>query len=310
MREFIKKVSTRRRELRKLLGDIPSADRRIRVVSRKPVRQDGYLVERLTLDLNGIEDVPALLIKRADGPGRKPGILYCHSHGGFYDLGKRELLEGVVYEQKPPYGYVLADRGYAVLCIDNWAFGKRRTMTESATFKLMLWQGRTMWGMMVYDNLRALDYMRSRQDIDGNRIAALGMSMGSTMSWWVAALDPKVSACVDICCLTDFQALIDEKGLDGHGIFYYVPSLLKYFSTAEINALISPRPHLSLAGVKDKLTPVKGLDRIDRELKKIYKAAGKPENWQLVRYPGAHRETPDMRRRVLAFLDLHLRTRM
>ena len=52
---------------------------------------------------------------------------------------------------------------------------------------------------MVYDSLKAVDYLLTRPDVDGNRIATLGMSMGSTMAWWVTALEPRVKVCVDIC---------------------------------------------------------------------------------------------------------------
>ena len=48
--------------------------------------------------------------------------------------------------------------------------------------------------------------------------------------------------------MTDYAALIVAGGLDGHGIYYFVPSLVKHFSTARINVLIAPRPHLRLAG--------------------------------------------------------------
>ena len=142
--------------------------------------------------------------------------------------------------------------------------------------------------------------------MDGARIGTLGLSMGSTMAWWVAALDTRVKVCVDICCLTDFQALIETQGLKEHGIYYYVPSLLKHFTTAQINALIAPRAHLSLAGNLDALTPTAGLDRIDRELKKVYAAAGKPEHWKLVRYDGGHQETPEMRKEIVDFLKQRL----
>jgi hypothetical protein len=81
-----------------------------------------------------------------------------------------------------------------------------------------------------------------------------------------------------------------------------VPSLLKHFTTARINALIAPRAHLSLAGNLDTLTPPAGLDRIDRELKQVYAAAGKPENWKLLRYDVGHEETPEMRREIIEFL--------
>jgi hypothetical protein len=133
-------------------------------------------------------------------------------------------------------------------------------------------------------------------------VATVGLSMGSTMAWWVAALDERVKVCVDLCCLTDFQALIEAGNLKGHGIYYYVPSLLKHFSTAQINALIAPRAHLALAGVQDPLTPVPGLDRIDTELKRVYAEAGHPERFELLRYPGGHQETPEMRNAIKEFL--------
>ena len=76
-----------------------------------------------------------------------------------------------------------------------------------------------MWGMMVYDSLRALDYLRQRPELDPGRVGTLGLSMGSTMAWWVAALDPRVKVCVDLCCLTDFAALIATRALEAHGLY-------------------------------------------------------------------------------------------
>ena len=127
--------------------------------------------------------------------------------------------------------------------------------------------------------------------------------MGSTMAWWTAALDTRIKVCIDLCCLTDFDALIDTRGLDGHGIYYYVPSLLKHFSTGDINALIAPRPHLALAGNHDPLTPPAGLDRIDRELQAVYADAGASDAWTLLRYETGHFETADMRARIMAYLE-------
>jgi hypothetical protein len=85
-------------------------------------------------------------------------------------------------------------------------------------------------------------------------------------------------------------------------VYYYVPGLLKKFTTAQINALIAPRAHLGLAGLQDRLTPVEGLDIIDRELTKVYAAQGQPERWKLLRYDVAHQETPEGRQEALAFL--------
>ena len=292
----------RREELYSLLGDLPARHRPISARCVSVEKGEQYILEKLVLDLNGIEDVPAYLVKPMNAQGRLPTVLYNHSHGGNYHVGKDELLMGAEYMQSPPYGEALAAAGYAALCIDAWAFGERRTRAESECFKEMLWQGRVMWGMMVYDSLQALDYLVSRPDVDASRIATLGMSMGSTMAWWVAALDTRVKVCVDICCLTDFQALIEARGLDAHGIYYYVPRLLKQFTTAQINALIAPRPHLALAGNLDALTPAAGLDRVDAELRAVYESQGAPDAWQLKRYDVAHQETAEMRAETLRCL--------
>jgi dienelactone hydrolase len=295
--------ASRRRALVDLLGDLPD---RSRPVGARPIAEearDGYRLEKLLLDLNGVEPVPAYFVRPRAAAGRLPVVLFNHSHGGNYVLGKDELLAGREYLQAPPYAEALTERGYAALAIDHWLFGERRGRTESELFKEMLWRGRVLWGMMVYDSLRAIDYLATRADVDLGRLATLGLSMGSTMAWWVAALDERVTVCVDLCCLTDFQALVEARGLDGHGLYYYVPGLLKQFDTAGINALIAPRPHLSLAGVHDRLTPPAGLDRIDAALRRVYAEHGAPEAWRLERYGVGHVETAAMRAEVLAFLD-------
>ena len=291
----------RRKQLYGLLGDLPERGRPIsaRVIDEE--RRAGYVLEKLLLDLNGLEDVPAYLTRPLGARGRIPFVLYNHAHGGDYVLGKDELLLGREVLYAPPYVEVLSDMGYGALCIDTWAFGERRGLTEQSIFKRMLWSGQVMWGMMVYDSIRAVDYLVSRDDVDTERIGTLGISMGSTMAWWTAALDARVKVCVDLCCLTDFHSLVD-RGLDHHGVYYFVPSLLKHFTTGQINALIAPRPHLGLAGNFDKLTPPEGLDRIDAEVRAAYAAAGAPEAWRLSRSDIGHFETAAMRTEVVDFL--------
>ncbi|MGI6571656.1 MAG: hypothetical protein ACOX27_11645 [Caldicoprobacterales bacterium] len=145
--------------------------------------------------------------------------------------------------------------------------------------------------------------MLPADDVDTDRIGTLGMSMGSTKAWWLAALDERVKVCVDICCMTDFHSLIEARGLDGHGIYYYVPDLLNHFTTAQINELICPRPHLSLNGIYDRLTPLKGLDIVDDALKKAYADAGAEERYKLLKYPVGHLETAEMRAEVIKFMN-------
>ncbi len=300
-------VGRDRRRLYALLGDLPPRETSISARVLRQEESELFVLERLQLELNGVEPVPAIFVRPTKGLARLPGILYNHAHGNDYELGKEELLDGRDTLQAPSYAVDLARRGYAVLAIDAWNFGERRGRTESELFKEMLWKGKVLWGHMVYDSLRALDYLESRPEVDGKRLGTLGMSMGSTMAWWVAALDERIRTVVDLCCLTDFHALLESRGLDGHGVYYYVPGLLKDFTTARIQGMISPRAHLSLAGNFDPLTPPDGLDRIDRQMKERYRADGAAQSWKLVRYDVGHLETQAMRLEALEFLGKHLK---
>ncbi len=299
-------AAKRRDELYGMLGDLPPRRRKIAARTVSTEERPAYILEKLELDLNGIEPVPAYFIRPKNLAGRAPCILYNHAHGGDYKLGKDEFLNGRSVLQTPPYAELIASIGWVGLCMDTWVFGERATRPEMDVFKEMLWKGQVLWGMMVYDSIRGIDYLRTRPEVEPERIGTLGLSMGSTMAWWLAALDERIRVCVDICCLTDYQALMEINNLKGHGIYYYVPSLLKHFTAAQINALIAPRAHLSLAGNLDLLTPPKGLDRIDAELRQAYRWLGRPERWKLLRYDVGHEETPDMRREIVDFLKRNL----
>ncbi|WP_114752492.1 dienelactone hydrolase family protein [Pleomorphovibrio marinus] len=291
-----------RKQLYELLGRLPDRNRPISVKVVSTEEKEGVILQKLLLDINGLEMVPAYLSKPKDVTGRLPVVLFNHSHFGQYEVGKNEFILGRKEMQSPPYAIALAKEGYAGLCIDSWGFGERSGRPEVDLFKEMLWQGQVMFGMMVYDNLRALDYLLGREDIDPDRVATMGMSMGSTMAWWLGALDERIKVVVDLNCLTDFHTLVEKGDLRLHGIYYYVPDLLNHFTTSSINALIAPRPHLGLAGKFDPLTPLEGLEIIDKELKAVYAAEGAPEAWKLKIYDVGHEETEEMREDILQFL--------
>jgi len=272
-------------------------------------KHDGYTLERWVLDLNGLEPVPALLLipDRLQRPA--PGLLFIHWHAGQYDLGKEQLLVGTSVQL--PYAPICAEKGLVTLAIDSWCFGERKHepnghQGEEDAFKEMLWKGRVLYGMMMFDEFQALSWLAARPEVDPHRLGAFGMSMGATKAWWLAALDPRVQTTIDVCCLTDYDSLIAAHGLNEHGIYYYVPSLLKHFTSSEINALIVPRNHLSVNGRKDKLTPPAGVDKIREELTPLYRKYGREEDLHIELFDCAHEELPAMRAEILAWMDRYL----
>ncbi len=307
--QFFARQAHRRQELWSLLGDLPPHDRPIGAKLLSTERGEGYQLEHLELDLNGLEPVPAILLLPDKRQPRAPGLIYIHAHGGTYTLGKEELLKG--REVLPAYAPVCAEKGIVTLAIDSWCFSERKHVEngnqgEMDAFKEMLWRGRVLWGMMMFDEVQAVSYLASRAEVDPKRIGAMGLSMGSTKAWWLAALDPRVRLCIDLCCLTDYEELIKSHHLKGHGIYYYVPRLLQHFQAHQINELIVPRPHLSLNGRQDLLTPPAGVQRVRDHLLPLYRLYGREADCRVELFDCGHREIPEMRELVISWLDKHL----
>lgn len=265
-------------------------------------QHDGYVLERLDLLIDG-HHVRGLLT-RPDTPGKHPAILYGHSHGGEYTIGASELLEGRDY-LLDPLGPVFARAGYVTLCIDMPVFGERATVSESSAAKALLWYDRALICEMLGDHQAALSYLISRDDVDHARVGAFGISMGCTLSYWLAAVDERIAAVAHLCCFADMRTMIQLGAHDQHGIYLVVPGLLDEADAGAIGALIAPRPQLVCIGDADKLTPPQAVDMAWHEMSQAY--AGH-DTLYLVREPGVgHEETQTMRQATLAFFGQYLK---
>jgi hypothetical protein len=121
-------------------------------------------------------------------------------------------------------------------------------------------------------------------------------------------LDDRVKVAVCVACLTRYQNLIARGSVNAHGIYYYVPSLLKEGVDAEsIVGLIAPRPLLTLTGDRDEGSPADGVRIINAFQEHLYRCYGRPDNFRSVLYPNVgHAYTPDMWRETLRWLAKHL----
>jgi dienelactone hydrolase len=300
-------TAQRRDALWRLLGPRPGLAEPARGVLISTQATESACVERWTLTLNGEEPVPAILMRPLNALPRGL-VLYCHAHGNRFERGKDELLLGRPAIQNPPYGETLAKLGFAAIAVDHWCFGERNfggAKSERAMVKRLLWEGKTLWGYRVHDALASLAWARTQPELADLPVTAIGLSMGSTMAIWAAALDSSIAACIDLCCLAEYDSLIESGGFDQHGEYFFVPGLRSAFTAAEISALIAPRPHLSLCGRDDPLTPPAGLQSVNRALSTAYTQLGEPEGWQQQVFDCGHEETAAMRVGVVRFLQNH-----
>ncbi len=231
-------------------------------------------------------------------------VLYCHAHGNRHDIGRRELLEGRP-ALEAPYGPALAASGHTVLSIDMPGHNDRAAEgSEDHLSKAGLWLGEPLFGRMLADLSAALDYLAARDDVDAGRIATLGLSMGATHAYWLAALDRRVAGVAHLCAFANIKPLIRSGAHDLHGHYMTVPGLLHHFDMADIASLVSPRPQLVAYGATDPLTPPSAIEPALETLREAYRRANASDNLTVIQSPKTgHVETPDMRSAVMRFLD-------
>lgn len=295
-------AEAKRAALERRLGNSWRARSAPRVLQRRVSLVDGFQREDLLLDLGGGEGIPAILTRPLSIAGPIPSVLYCHAHGNRYETGCIELTEGRPALQQPAYAAPLAALCMAALSLDMPCFGGRRRETESARAKRLLWRGGTLFGEMLSDLAGGLDFLAMRDDIDAQRVGALGLSMGATLAFWLAALDGRVRALAQLCVLADLDSLIEADAHDLHGHYMTVPGLLPGFPAGEIAGLAAPRPQFVGLGALDPLTPEPARSLSLEQLRLAYEKEGGGEQLTVhLEHGSGHAETVGMRRAVLEF---------
>jgi dienelactone hydrolase len=305
-----------REDIVRLLGRLPDrpAVPRVEVTSRED--RGDYDLERFAFGNGAGDRVTGCLLLPKARERKMPAVLYCHWHAGEYDLGKEELFQ-TGHMPEPP-GPALVRRGFVVMAIDAGGFGERNgrgpggpsergTRGEETACKFHLWAGRSFWGMVIHDDLMALDYLASRPEVDPARIGATGMSMGSTRTWWLMALDERIRAGVGVACLTRYRDLARRGALREHHMGYFVPGMLAHMDTEAVVALVAPRALLLQNGDLDPGSPAEGIDKVARAVLPIYGLYGHPENFRSIVHPGqGHVYTEAMWRTTQDWLARHL----
>jgi cephalosporin-C deacetylase-like acetyl esterase len=287
-----------------LLGDMPPLFTPQPVITRRVLR-DGYIVETLEFDNGAGAMVYGCLLLPENIFTPAPAVLYNHVHGNKYELGKDELWRDSAMGTTP--GPALVRAGFAVLAIDAYGFNQRQIQgpagdrergaaTEHGLYKRFIWEGKTLWGMMLRDDLLALNYLVSRPEIDPQRVGATGMSLGGSRTTWLGALDQRLKVIIPVAQMTRYAEFAASGNYNLHGIYYHVPGFLKSGLDMEIlTALAAPRTQMILIGDEDPLSPIEGVRKVIDFTRHVYKLYGADERFLPKIYPGlGHQYTAEM----------------
>jgi len=251
-------------------------------------QRDGYRMEKLIFESRPKWYVTANVYvpDRADFP--TAAVLCPHGHWG---LGRYEAPV-----QARSVG--LAKRGYVVLSLDKVGYNERKPMGHRhAQFLPMA--GFSLQGLQVWDNMRAIDYLCSRDEVDPERIGCTGASGGGNQTMYVSALDERIKAAVPVCSVE----VIERYMIKPFCTCETIPGIMRYADLTDICALIAPRALLLVHGMLDEGFPVRASRRAYRAIHRIFSLYGCPGKLDFFESFAEHDYNREMREAMYAWFD-------
>ena len=222
-----------------------------------------------------------------------PAILYVCGHG-------RVKENGVSYGNKTYYqhhGAWFAQNGYVCLTIDTIQLGEIEGIHHGTYHEGMWWwnsRGYTSAGAEAWNCIRALDYLQSRPEVDGEKLGVTGRSGGGAYSWWIAALDERIKAAVPVAGTTDLRNHVIDGCVEGHCDCMFMVNTYRW-DYAKVAALVAPRPLLIANTDKDRIFPLDGVVRLHEKVARIYDLHKASDKLGLLITEGPHKDTQQLR---------------
>jgi dienelactone hydrolase len=156
----------------------------------------------------------------------------------------------------------------------------------------------------VWDGIRAIDYLLTREEVDPERIGVTGLSGGGTQTTYISIFDERVKAVAPSCYITGFRRLLESIGpQDAEQNFYH--AVARGLTHADFLEVRAPRPTLIVATTRDFFS-IQGARETHAEAKKAYAALGHEDHLLLSEDDYEHGFTAKNRRATYAFFQRFL----
>jgi cephalosporin-C deacetylase-like acetyl esterase len=201
----------------------------------------------------------------------------------------------------------LARMGFVVLVYDAIGQGERMfsgNIHHAAGYALLP-LGETIAGWMVWDSMRAIDYLLTLPDVDSERIGVTGNSGGGLNTLFTSALDARVRTAVVVGYTFEFNNWLKYAG--AHCTCTHLPGIFRAMEWFEIAGLIAPRPLMMLQGENDGIFPISGARRAGHNTEALYVLAGEPGRAVFGEVPGQpHAYSRPYRERMYGWMAKYL----
>jgi dienelactone hydrolase len=293
-----------------ILGGLPTERTPLSPQVTGRIPRDGYRIEKVIFESLPGFHVTASLYLPDEPTGRKPAVLLACGHAptgkaypAYQEIAGRLARRGYVVLVWDPVGQgersqfwdpVRARSRYNLVCGEHAVLGNLATLAGASLVRWMVWDG-----------MRAVDYLLTRPEVDASHIAVTGTSGGGFQSTWLGALDERIGLLAPSCFVTSLPMRManrifedpdsdpeqDPAGLVAEGVDH--PGLL---------LLAYPRPVHVSAAVKD-FFPIEGTRRTVRELRALYAAFGHGDRVALAEGYHGHQYSAENQSKAFAFLD-------
>ena len=266
------------------------------------------------------DHVPGYLIKAAGSQGRRPVVIALHGTGG-----SKSALTALCRK--------FAERGFIAVAIDGRYHGERKSGKGQRDYDdaiVRAWRGsgeHPFFYDTVWDVMRLVDYLQTRDDVDAQRIGLIGISKGGVETYLAAAADPRIAVAVPCLGVQSFHWALAHDDWQGRigtiqnafdviardaGVsktdsafvkqFYdrVVPGIDAEFDGPQMLPMIAPRPLLVINSDADDHTPLPGVDECVAAAKKAYAAAGADDHFAvIIQKNTGHKILPDSERAAI-----------
>jgi hypothetical protein len=293
--------------LQEVMGPLPGKERRVAVDVRvtETHRERGYVRQKISFASEPGDRVPAWLLipEGGDAKGGRPAVLCLHQTIG---IGKDEPA-GLGTNPDLDYARELAERGYVAIVPDYPNFGEYHRDVYAMGYASASMKA-------IWNNIRAVDVLTERRDVDPQRIGVIGHSLGGHNAIFSALFEPRIKAIVSSCGFNAFPYYSrgDIAGWSHNG---YMPRLRsRYqldlhkvpFDFPELIGALAPRAFFTNSPLHDSNFEVEGVRVCLAAARPVYSLLGTPDHLQGVFPDAGHAFPLASRQAAFAFLDRSL----
>lgn len=292
-----------RKTLQEAVGRFPErTSLNAQVVKR--LEHDGCRVENILYESQpGLYVTAALFMPAATKPGQKlPAIVYCSGHSQTGYRAYQHVIQNLV------------KKGFIVFAFDPIGQGERLQYFNATTLKSdfqwpayehsyvgaqVFLSGRNLANYMIWDGIRAVDYLYTRPEVDTSRLGITGRSGGGTQSAYIAAFDTRLKAVAPENYITNFTRLFQSIG--PQDAEQDLPQgIRRGLDMADLLLVRAPRPALMITTTQD-MFPIQGAVETAAEVERMYALYGKADAFRMVTDEAPHASTQRNREALYAF---------